>query len=241
MLPAERDPVTGEMKTTAIGDMSAEQLSRLTAAIGKEFKTPQALNLSGGLVEGMKTAASKSVSDMLTKSPASQSINKTTLNVSPPATSGVLPQKYIVTPQGSFQGAGDLDTRAANMVKMTTGGGAGVTMGGGLAEADRVSQMIGQTNQRTGAVITPDQIIGTTAGGGVRQVATSVAAQTGNENWKQIAGPNGTMKWVPMNAAEIAAAKKKKAGAGTTIVTSSGLGTRKSATSYSDQLKNKVV
>jgi len=207
-------------------DLSTDELLKLTNAIGKEFK-PQTMNLNAGLSTSLQDAAQKSVSGMLSKSTVAPVMGAAPgYNQTPQATT--IKPGYQATPNvtggyATLSGAGLPSS--------------GVEMGGGTAEAARVSNMIGQTNQRTGEVITPDQIIGTSAGGGVRKLAEPVQAQTGNENWKQIAGPSGTMKWVPMSTAEIAAAKKKKsallaskvgsANAGTTIVTSSGMGVRK--------------
>jgi len=220
------------------------QIDALGAQIQKTFSGAQApLSLGANLTEGMVSASKDAINKMLGSSLVSgvSGLASGAVKNIPPLTaqsSTIKPVTYGITPQGTIQ-TGKEGGGAYNMATLSGAGlpSSGVEMGGGAAEAQRVAGMIGQTNQKTGEVITPDQIIGTTSGGGVRKLAEPVQAQTGNENWKQIAGPNGTMKWVPMNAAEVAAAAKKKsallaskvksANAGTTIVTSSGMGVRK--------------
>jgi hypothetical protein len=228
MLPQQYKDGVGSQVSAA--DLSTDELLKLTNAIGKEFK-PQTMNLNAGLSTSLQDAAQKSVSNMMTKAPTVSTVPYVS-TMTPNAQTA--PQATTIKPgyQATLQSPGGYTNLSGAGLPSS-----GVEMGGGTAEAARVSNMIGQTNQRTGEVITPDQIIGTSAGGGVRKLAEPVQAQTGNENWKQIAGPSGTMKWVPMSTAEIAAAKKKKsallaskvgsANAGTTIVTSSGMGVRK--------------
>ena len=102
------------------------------------------------------------------------------------AVPGVKQTNYGITPTG--QNYGSSATRGISAPETTLAGqglgGSGVTMAGGAVEAKRVADMIGTRNNQTGGVITPEQIIGTTAGGGVRKDALSYNQQKAAEQNK---------------------------------------------------------
>ena len=127
----------------------------------------------------------------------------------------------------------------------------GVEMGGGAAEAQRVAGMIGTVNPKTGQIITPDQIIGTSAGGGVRTSATGLTADQArleaiSKQSMAAYAAGDTKGWNALRAEATAIGQKyngSQKGIVTTGNTSEGtlLGVRKTATSYADQLKKKLA
>ena len=130
----------------------------------------------------------------------------------------------------TYKTANDLSTRSQDMATLKGEGlpSTGVTMGGGVKEVQRVADMLGQTNKQTGGIITPADIIGTSEGGGVRQ-PTEISVSSELEGLRE-----GTQETYAERYSKAQALIKKlqkmnaaKQGAGTQIVTSSGVGVRK--------------
>lgn len=234
--------------------ISQEQAAALQTEMQKQFAPQAPVKLdTGALQSSLQTNAQNLVNQQLAStSPVNLSApTQPTSQYTVPGNvrTGVAPTTYSITPQGTL----------SNMEQgMTTLQGpglgtAGVTMGGGTAEAQRVASMIGEKTP-TGQIITPQQIIGTTAGGGVRKDAVaatptvaSVAAKAGldpnvvakywsNENFN-VDTSKGRVTYLPgsFKSEALAAMKRESEKKKTTsqqladklIVTSSGTGYRK--------------
>lgn len=154
-----------------------EQLKALQQKFQQTINGAQApLALDPNLSQSMQDAASNIINQTLAKAPTSyytpgvQSGAAAGLGaVTPGQTAGITPTSYGITNTGLIYPSSASKGQPAPEVTMTGGGlpAAGVTMGGGVQEAQRVAGMIGQTTP-TGQIISPTQIIGTTSGGGVR-------------------------------------------------------------------------
>jgi len=227
-LPTGITPGTELAKTGELGKDQWATLQKQTPAEPDRLqavqrKIQQQLNgvqapvaLDANIASNVQASAQKSVNDMLAKSPAnlrtnaltgySYSTTNPTLDVV-----GVKPGYTAQQAMSTYKTAGDLSTRPQDMATLKGTGlpSTGVTMGGGIQEANRVAnELIGQVNKQTGQIINPADIIGTSEGAGVRKMAEPVAKEeeyNPYENWKLLGN-----KWVPMNTAEIAAAAAEK-------------------------------
>jgi hypothetical protein len=172
----------------------SEQLTALQNKIQQTFSGAQApLNMGGNLTETMVNASKNAINQMLKSSGVSgvSGLVSGAVQAAPTVvqSGGVKPVTYSVTPQGTIQ-TGKEGGGAYNMATLSGPGlpASGVEMGGGTKEAQRVAGLIGTVNPKTGQIISPTDIIGSTSGGGVRTPASSVGAQSDLVGYEGVVG-----------------------------------------------------